>query len=430
MSLLAGSSICYSAGVGILGVRVVPAGPGIRRTFTALVHPNYRLWFFGQMVSLFGTWMQTTAQGFLVFDLTRSPVYLGYVGFASGVPVWLFMLYGGVISDRVPRRSLLIITQTSMMILAFILAALTFTGVVRPWHIVALASGLGLANAFDAPARQAFVSELVEREDLTNAIALNATMFNAATAVGPAVAGLTYHLFGPGWCFTINGLSFVAVIAALTAMRLADRPGASRGASARRELKDALAYVAAHPIIRALIALVGLMSGFGISFLTLIPAWAVTILHGDETTNGWLLSARGVGALIAALVIASLGRFRYKGRLLTFGTIAFPTCLACFAFTRSLPLSLLALAAVGGAVILINNLANALVQTLVPDAMRGRVMGVYTLTFFGFMPIGALWMGAIAERIGEPAAVLTNAGVWFVVAAATWLFVPRLRALE
>jgi MFS family permease len=400
------------------------------RTFTALKHPNYRLWFFGQMVSLFGTWMQTTAQGFLVFDLTRSPAYLGYVGFASGVPVWLFMLYGGVMSDRVPRRSVLIITQTSMMILAFILAALTFADFVRPWHIVALASGLGLANAFDAPARQAFVAELVEREDLTNAIALNATMFNAATAVGPAVAGLTYHLFGPGWCFTLNGLSFIAVIAALSAMQLARQPGASPGASARREMKEAFAYVAAHRVILALIALVGLMSWFGISFLTLIPAWAVTILHGDETTNGWLLSARGAGALVAALSIASLGRFKYKGRLLTFGTIAFPTFVACFAFTRSLPFSLLALAAVGWSAILVNNLANALVQTLVPDAMRGRVMGVYTLTFFGFLPIGALWVGAIAERIGEPAAVLVNGGAWFVVAAALWMWVPRLRALE
>jgi MFS family permease len=410
--------------------RVAPSGPGVRRTFTALRHSNYRLWFFGQMVSLFGTWMQATAQGFLVFDLTRSPAYLGYVGFASGLPVWLFMLYGGVVSDRVPRRSLLVVTQTCMMILAFILAALTFAGAVRPWHILVLASGLGLANAFDAPARQAFVSELVEREDLTNAIALNSTMFNSAMAVGPAVAGITYHLFGPGWCFTLNGLSFIAVIAALGGMRLAPMADRPRGASAVAELKDALLYVAADPVIRALVALVGLMSWFGISFLTLIPAWAVTILHGDETTNGWLLSARGTGALVAALFIASLGRFTFKGRLLTFGTFAFPAFLAAFAFTRVLSLSLVALAAVGWAVILIANLANALVQTLVPDAMRGRVMGVYTLTFFGFMPIGALWVGAIAERIGAPAAVLVNAVAWFGVAGLAWLLVPRLRALE
>jgi MFS family permease len=410
--------------------REAGSGPGVRRTFAALRHPNYRLWFAGQTVSLFGTWMQSTAQGFLVFDLTRSPAYLGYVGFANGLPVWLFMLYGGVMSDRVSRQSVLVVTQSCMMVLAFVLAALTFAGAVRPWHIVLLASGLGLANAFDAPARQAFVSELVGREDLTNAIALNSAMFNMATAVGPAVAGITYHLFGPGWCFTINGLSFIAVILCLRAMTIAARPATARTTSARAELKEALAYVATHPVIRALVLLVGLVGWFGISFLTLIPAWAVTILNGDETTNGWLLSARGVGALVAALLIASLGRFQFKGRLLTFGTFALPACLAAFAFTRVLPLSLACLAAVGFSVILVNNLANALVQTLVPDAMRGRVMGVYTLTFFGFMPIGALWVGAIAEQVGAPAAVLVNAVVWFGVAGLAWLVVPRLRALE
>jgi MFS family permease len=317
-----------------------------------------------------------------------------------------------------------------MMVLAFVLAALTFAGAVRPWHIVLLASGLGLANAFDAPARQAFVSELVGREDLTNAIALNSAMFNMATAVGPAVAGITYHLFGPGWCFTINGLSFIAVILCLRAMTIAARPATARTTSARTELKEALTYVVTDPVIRALVLLVGLVGWFGISFLTLIPAWAVTILHGDETTNGWLLSARGVGALVAALFIASLGRFRFKGRLLTFGTFALPACLAAFAFTRALPLSLACLAAFGFSVILVNNLANALVQTLVPDAMRGRVMGVYTLTFFGFMPIGALWVGTIAELVGAPAAVLVNAVVWVGVASLAWLVVPRLRALE
>jgi MFS family permease len=405
-------------------------GSAVHRTFAALRHPNYRLWFIGQMVSLFGTWMQSTAQGFLVFELTRSPAYLGYVGFASGLPVWLFMLYGGVLSDRMPRRSLLIVTQSVMMVLAFLLAGLTFAGATRPWHILVLASGLGLANAFDAPARQAFVSELVEREDLTNAIALNATMFNLATAAGPAVAGITYHLFGPGWCFTINGLSFIAVIAALRAMRFPPRSYVSRGTSARVELKEAVAYVATHPAIRALVLLVGLVSWFGVSFITLIPAWAVTILHGDETTNGWLLSARGVGALVAALMIASLGRFRFKGRLLAFGTVALPSFLAVFAFTRVLPFSLVAISAVGWSVVLINNLSNALVQTLTPDPMRGRVMGVYTLTFFGFMPIGALWAGAMAEQFGAPAAVLVNAGAWFAVAGLTWRLVPHLRELE
>jgi MFS family permease len=405
-------------------------GLSARRTFAALQHRNYRLWFAGQLVSLFGTWMQSTAQGFLVFELTRSPAYLGYVGFAGGVPAWIFMLYGGVISDRVPRRTVLLISQTTMMLLAFVLAALTFSGLVRPWHILVLASGLGLANAFDAPARQAFVSELVERGDLTNAIALNATMFNAAFAVGPAIAGVTYHVFGPGWCFAINGLSFVAVIAALAAMRLKPQALLARGASARSHMKEALSYVARDPIIRTLVGLVGIVGWFGVAAMTLLPAWAVTILHGDATTNGLLQSARGVGALAAALVIASLGRFTYKGRLLTLGTFAFPVFLFSFALVRWLPLSLLVLAAVGASTILINNLSNALVQTLVPDSMRGRVMAVYTLTFFGSMPLGALWIGVIAQRVGEPNAIMLAALAPLGVAGLLWALAPKVRALE
>lgn len=172
------------------------------QTFAALKHPNYRLWFGGQLISLFGTWMQITAQSFLVFELTHSPAYLGYVSFAFGLPSWFFMLYGGVIADRVPRRTLLIITQCSMMMLALILAAVT----VQPWHIVIFVLGLGLANAFDAPARQAFVIELVDREDITNAVALNSTLFNMSSVVGPAAAGVVYMLLGPAWCFTLNGL--------------------------------------------------------------------------------------------------------------------------------------------------------------------------------------------------------------------------------
>ena len=190
------------------------------RTFAALKYPNYRLWFAGQLASLVGTWMQSTAQGFLIFQLTDSPAYLGLVEFVSDIPSWVFMLYGGVIADRMPRRTLLVITQTAMLVLAFILAALTFAGLVQPWQIVLLAFLLGVAHAFDTPARQAFVLEMIEREDLGNAIALNATMFQSAVVVGPAVAGITYALLGPAWCFTINGISFIAVIVALLKMRL------------------------------------------------------------------------------------------------------------------------------------------------------------------------------------------------------------------
>jgi MFS family permease len=407
-----------------------PTRPSVQQTFAALRYRNYRLWFTGQLVSLFGTWMQTTAQGYLVFQLTHSPVYLGYVGFAAGVPAWLFTLYGGVIADRMPRRTLMLITQTAMMILAFVLAGLVFAGLVRPWQIVTLAFLLGVANAFDGPARLAFVVELVDREDLTNAIALNATMFNLATATGPAMAGLTYALIGPAWCFMLNGLSFLAVIWALLRMKLPPPKLAAKRGSTWADLVEGVRYMVREPAIRTLIGLVGMTSMFGISFATLFPAWAVNVLGGDATTNGLLQSARGLGALLSALMLASLGRFRFKGKLLTLGTFAFPLLLLLFTFMRSLPLALLVLVGTGMAVILIMNIANALVQGLVPDALRGRVMSVYSMTFFGCMPIGALWIGAVAEYASAPTAMIIGGTISLAFAALLFVFAPWVRGLE
>ena len=402
----------------------------VRHTFAALKHRNFNLWFRGQIISLMGTWMQQTAQGYLIFELTHSPAYLGYVGFAAGLPAWLFTLYGGVIADRIDRRKLLLFTQTGMMILAFILAALVFSGLVQAWHILVLAFALGVANAFDAPARLAIVSEMVDREDLTNAIALNATMFNTGSAIGPAIAGLTYALIGPAWCFMLNGLSFIGVIAALLLMRLAPRSTAARRGSAWSESMEGLRYIATSPTIRTLILLVSITALFGISSTTLFPAWAVNILGGDAKTAGLLQSARGVGALISALMIASLGRFKFKGRLLTLGSIAFPLLMLVFAFVRWLPLSLLVLVGSGMAIILVMNLANALVQTMAHDQLRGRIMAIYSLTFFGLLPIGALWAGAFAEVAGLPAAVILGAGITLVFAVALLVFTPWLRKLE
>jgi MFS family permease len=399
-------------------------------TFSSLRYPNYRLWFWGQMVSLFGTWMQATAQGFLIYELTHSAAYLGYVGFAAGLPTWLFMPLGGVVADRVPRRTLLVITQTSMMVLAFVLAGLAFAHIVRPWHILILALLLGVANAFDAPSRHAFVPEMVPREDLTNAIALNSSIFNTGTAVGPAAAGITYALFGPAWCFMINGLSFIAVIVALLVMKLNKVSRPESTSSPWQDLSEGFRYVLDHPMIRTIVGLVIITSLFGISFAVLIPAWAVKVLHGNAETNGWLQSARGVGALLSALLIASLGRFNFKGRLLTVGTILFPLLLWTFAFIRWLPLSLAFLVGVGGSVVFIFNLANALVQTLVKDSLRGRVMGIYSLTFFGFLPIGALWIGTMAEHFGETAAMAINASVMLLFSVLLAVSVPKLRALE
>jgi MFS family permease len=379
------------------------------------------------MISLFGTWMQTTAQGFLIFELTHSAAYLGLVGFASGVPTWLLTLYGGVVADRVPRRKLIAITQSCMMVLALILAALTFFRLVQPWHVLVLASLLGIANSFDAPARQSFVSEMVGPDDLTNAIALNSTMFQAATVVGPATAGITYAMFGPGWCFTINGISFIAVIGALLAMRLPPHIHPSWTTSVSEELREGMLYIRSQPTIRVLISMVAVSSMFGLSFSTLIPAWSVNVLGGGAGISGLLFSARGAGALLGALFIASLGRNIMRGKLLMAGSFLFPVLLFSLAFSRQLPLSLLLLAGAGVGTILVNNLSNALVQTSTPERLRGRVMGTYIWIFFGCMPLGALWSGIIAGRLGEPAAVMINSAIAFLFALGIWVLYPRLR---
>ena len=411
---------------------ITPAAskPAWQVRFPALGYHNYRMWFVGSMVAAFGGWMQMTAQGYLIYDLTKSPEWLGYVTFVGGVPTWLFMLFAGVVADRVPRRKLLICTQVCMMTLAFILAAITLMGIVQPWHILVLAFLLGTVNAFDAPSRQAFTLEMVEREDLANAIALNGTMFNTAVALGPAIGGLIYSLAGPGYCFLISGLSAIGPITALVMMKLRPMVTSIRHAPMMTDLREGVSYVAHEPTVRILVLLVGVSSLFGMAFSTLIPAWSVDVLGGDSTTNGLLYSARGLGALIGALWIASLGRFNYKGKLLTAGTFAMPITILIFSQVRWLPLSLLALVLSGLAFIPVFNLANALVQTQTPDALRGRVMGVYSLVFMGMWPIGGLWAGTVAAHVGAPAAVAFGGAVTLVFAIILYVFAPHVRAME
>jgi len=398
-----------------------------QETFAALKHYNYRLWFVGQIVSLVGTWMQSTAQGYLIYQITGSLTYLGLVGFVGGAPSLLFTLFGGVIADRLPRRTLLVITQTAMMVLAFILAALTFTQLVLPWHIIVLAFFLGIANAFDAPARTSFVLELVSRENMTNASALNSTMFNIGTVVGPSVAGLTYAAIGPAWCFTLNGLSFIAVIVALLLMRIKLEVQPTRRATALAELGEGIRYVLKNRMILSLIGSVGIVSIFGIGMMNLLPAWAKDVLHGDVRTNGWLVSARGFGSLISALMLAYWGSRKMRGRLWTVGAFIMPVMLFAFAWIRWLPLSLVTLLGVGWGFMMVTNNSQAIVQSLVSDNLRGRVMGVYTLVFFGSMPLGSLLAGTVAERIGEPLTVMISAALLMILAIAAWMFLPSIR---
>jgi MFS family permease len=400
----------------------------IKQTFASLKHPNYKLWFSGQIVSLFGSWMQTTAQGFFIFELTHSPAFLGYVGFATGIPTWLLMVYAGVIADRYPRRTILIITQIAMMVLAFILALLTFTGVVQPWHIILLAFGLGVVNAFDAPARQAFVNELVDKEDLINAIALNATMFHSGAAIGPAIAGITYALVGPAWCFTINGISFLAVIYNLQKMKFEPQQKKISEKSFLKDLIDGLRYLKGQKIIIRIMLIISVSSLLGMSLATLFPAWAVKILHGDATTNGLLQTARGVGAVICSLIVAYSSKNMERGKILRYGMIAMPLLMLLFSFNRSFVLSCLILIGIGAAVIAINNLANGLIQTIVEEEFRGRVMAIYSFAFFATMPIGALFIGMLAEFFSSPIAIMINSLLMLIIYCAIIFLTPQIKA--
>jgi MFS family permease len=393
----------------------------IKNTFAALSYPNYKLWFWGQMISLFGSWMQTTAFAFFVFELTNSPAYLGYVGFASGIPAWFFSFYGGVAADRFSRVKILLITQITMMLMAFLLAAITFMGIVEPWHLLVFAFFHGITNAFDAPTRHAFVNELVNKKDLVNAIALNSTMFNTATAVGPALGGITYALFGPAWCFTINGISFLAVINNLYRMKLKAIVPKKNGNSVFSEVADAIRYLKTNKIISGILMITAMLSIFGMGLVTLFPAWAVDILHGDSKTNGFLQSARGLGAVSFALIIATVNKYIDRGKYLLYSVLTLPVLIFIFSFNRSFLISVILLIFIGGLIITQYNLSNGLIQTNVEEKFRGRVLSFYTFTFFALYPLGSLWIGYIAEHFGITNAVMTNA-----IILLTFYFVIRI----
>lgn len=402
----------------------------ISQTFAALQHPNFRLWFSGQVVSLIGTWMQSTAQGYLLYEITQSPILLGVAGFAGGIPIWLFSLYSGIIADRISRRKMIFITQASMMVLAIILAILVFTGTVQAWHIIVLAFLLGTANAFDAPARQAFVVEMVPREDLTNAIALNSSVFNLGTVIGPSVAGLVYAWLGPGWCFTINAISFTAVLAALIMMKIAPKTYMPAKKSPLQSLREGITHAFGDADIRTLLINLGSVSIFGFSLMTLMPAWATTVLGGDVRTNGLLLSARGLGSLAGALMIAYLGSRVARGKIWAVGNLVMPFALVILGVFKILPVSLVALVVVGWSLMSVVNISNALIQTHIPDELRGRIMSVYILIFQGGMPIGSLLAGWLAGEFGAPVAVLVSAFALLLVSSLCIFFRPSMRNLN
>jgi MFS family permease len=375
-----------------------------------------------------GTWMQSVAQGWLVYELTGSKLALGTISFAGSIPTLFLLLPAGAVADRIPRRRLMMMTQSAMMVLAFILALLAATRTLQVWHIAVLAFMLGVANSFDAPARQSLAVEMVEdRRDLQNAIALNSTMFNLARVVGPAIGGFVLAELGATWCFALNGLSFVAVLIALLGMRLPDAVNASRTERLTAQIGTGLRYVWGHAEVRAIVAMVGISTLFGFSYSVLLPAYAADVLHVGEAGLGGLNAAVGVGALIGALTVATLSRSRYKGWQLAAGSFLFPLGLLSFAFSRSFSLSLVCLALVGFGFVSQNATSNTLVQGIVPDELRGRVMGVYSLMFFGTTPFGSLLAGSLAQAFGPTIGVIVGAGVTLVFALIVFIFVPSLR---
>lgn len=400
-------------------------------TFGSFKFRNYKLWFAGQATSLLGTWMQTSAQQYLIYELTGSSAFVGTVSFVSGIPSWIFMLFAGTVADRMSKRRLMIFTQTGMMILAFILAALVFAGWITPTWILVLAFLLGLFNAFDAPARQAFVSELVDREHLSNAIAMNSLMFNLGTAFGPAVGGFVYYLFRPGWCFTINGISFVAVIIALSLMVFPNeklRP-TKADSSSFIQLKEGFRFVWQNRQVRYLIFMLAVTTLCSSAVVTLFPAWSKAYLGGDERLFGFMMSARGIGAIFSAFLIASLGNAKFKSKILYANYFLFPLIIVGFSFIRSQIFSLLVLLFFGFSLILLFNLTNALVQENTPNHLRGRVMGIYSFAFFGLMPVGSLWIGLVARFTSEQVSMLVAAGLSFAVALAMSIFAPKFREM-
>ncbi len=401
----------------------------VPKTFRAMQHRNFRLYFIGQLISMAGTWMQTVAQALLVYQLSHSELMLGVVGFAAAIPSLLVSPWGGVIVDRVSKRKLLVITQSAAMVLAFVLALLAFTGTVQVWHIVALAALLGVVNSFDGPGRQAFVVEMVGRDDLPNAIAVNSMMFNGARVIGPAIGGVLYVALGAAGCFFLNGLSFLAVIACLLLMRLAPRERVVKGESPWRDLLQGLRFVLAHREIFALLMLALIFSVFGISYFAILPAFADQILHIDEAGYGALNSMLGVGALCTAFFIARYGDRGQRGRWLVAANLAFPIGLLLFANNTS-PTIAMGLAFLLGIGFMFEfALINTLLQTSVPDDVRGRVMGLYTLTFFGFAPFGNLALGQWSEIKGMSFTISISALLTLILAACVILLVPKLRRL-
>lgn len=389
---------------------------------------NYRLFFAGQGISLIGTWMTQIATIWLVYDLTKSPLMLGVVGFSSQIPSFFLSPLGGVFVDRFSRHRTLIGTQILAMIQSLSLAALALSGVIQVWQIIALSLFQGFINAFDAPARQTFVPELVEgREDLANAIAVNSTVFNGARLIGPAIGGLLLARVGAGYCFLIDGLSYIAVIIALMAMKIKPTKKIVINTNPWQEIKEGFVYAFGFPPIRAILLLSALVSLMGMQYTILVPIFAEKIIKGGAETLGLLMAGSGVGALVGGIYLATRKTVVGLGQLITLAPAILGIGLIAFSFSRLLPISLFTMLFVGLGTILQVAASNTVLQTIVDDDKRGRVMSFFSMSFLGVVPFGSLLGGALADQIGAPNTLLID-GIACILGSI--FFIRQLPALK
>jgi len=390
----------------------------------AFKYRNYRLFFGGQGLSLIGTWMQTVAMSWLVYRLTGSALLLGVVGFASQIPTFVLSPVAGVMVDRYDRHKILLITQTLAMFQAFALAFLVISGRVAVWHILALSAFLGLVNSFDIPARQSFVVTLIEKkEDVGNAIALNSSMFNAARLLGPSIAGVLIGLVGEGICFLLNGISYIAVLAALLAMRVPARKRESPGGSVLKRFKEGFDYTFGFAPIRFIILLLALTSLTGMPYTVLMPVFVKVVLSGGPKTLGFLMASSGIGALTAALALASRRSVAGIEKKIPFAGCIFGTGLIALSMSRSFPMAAACIAVASFGMITQMAVSNTIIQTVVEDDKRGRVMAFYALAFMGMAPFGSLMAGWLASRIGAPRTIMLSGAISI---AGAMLFLGKL----
>lgn len=400
------------------------------RLLRALRHRNYRLFFGGQSVSLVGTWITRVATSWLVYRLTGSALLLGVVGFCGQIPTLLLSPVAGVLVDRHDRHRILLITQVLSALQSLALALLALPGIITVGEILFLQVVQGVINAFDTPARQSFIVDMIEdRSDLPNAIALNSSMVNGSRIIGPSIGGVIIAAVGEGWCFMIDAISYVAVIASLLAMVVAKRPARDQSTRVVEELRAGFIYVSQSVPMRSALLLLALVATMGMPYTVLMPAIASGVLHGGAHTLGFLMTASGLGALAGALYLASRSSVLGLGRAMVVATIAFGVGLVAFSLSRVTWLSLLLLPIVGGGMMVETASTNTILQTIVEERMRGRVMSFYTMAFLGTAPLGSLLAGVAANRIGAPMTILLGgiacvaAGVWFAVR------LPAIRAL-